>query len=387
MNKPYEIIMKSDDSAEINMYGDIVTTRPVDWWTGEPVQGDFIVVDEFLEDIEGLKDKTKITVHINSGGGDLYAGLAIYNRLKELPAEIITVNDGLAASAASVVFQAGDTRKVNASSTVMVHQAAGGLYGYYQVADLEKVINQLDSCNKAAINVYAEAGGADKDALKALLDAESWLVGQEAVDAGLADEVIDEVGTIVMKLSHDKKRLDVNGVQLSTGGMSRLPTGIPVQPAIKSPTSVSAVVGKNQNEGSNNMDVKNIEELEAKYPELVKEVKAKAFAQGQQQGAIEENERLKGIESIQAAVASKDLINEAKYGEEKLTAEQLAFKAMQTQAEVGMTVMADITADAKESGVNDVTTAPVAGEQTEADKQAEKMNIAIANYKKRNGVK
>ena len=387
MNKPYEIIMKSDDSAEINMYGDIVTTRPVDWWTGEPVPGDFIVVDEFLEDIEELKDKTKITVHINSGGGDLYAGLAIYNRLKELPAEIVTVNDGLAASAASVVFQAGDTRKVNASSTVMVHQAAGRLYGYYQVADLEKVINQLDSCNKAAINVYAEASGADKDELKALLDAESWLVGQEAVDAGLADEVIDEVGTIVMKLSHDKKRLDVNGVQLSTGGMSRLPTGIPVQPAIKSPTPVSAVVGKNQNEGSNNMDVKNIEELEAKYPELVKEVKAKAFAQGQQQGAIEENERLKGIESIQAAVVSKDLINEAKYGEEKMTAEQLAFKAMQAQAEVGMSVLADIKADAEESGVDDVTTAPVAGEQTEADKQAEKMNAAIANYKKMNGVK
>lgn len=386
MNKPYEIIMKSDDSAEINMYGDIVTTRPVDWWTGEPVPGDFIVVDEFLEDIEGLKEKTKITVHINSGGGDLYAGLAIYNRLKELPAEIITVNDGLAASAASVVFQAGDTRKVNASSTVMVHQAAGGLYGYYQVADLEKVINQLESCNKAAINVYAEAGGADKDALKALLDAESWLVGQEAVNAGLADEVIDEVG-VVMKLSHDKKRLDVNGVQLSTGGMYRLPAEIPVQPAAKLPTPVSAVVGKNQNEGSDIMDVKNIEELEAKYPELINEVKAKAFAEGQKQGEIDENKRLKGIESIQAAVVSKDLINEAKYGEEKMTAEQLAFKAMQAQAEVGMTVLADIKADAEESGVDDVTTAPVVGEQTEADKQAEKMNAAIANYKKMNGVK
>lgn len=386
MNKPYEIIMKNDGEAEVNMYGEIVTTRPVDWWTGEPVPGDFIVVDEFLEDLDDLKDKTKITVHINSGGGDLYAGLAIYNRLKELPAEIITINDGLAASAASVVFQAGDTRKVNASSTVMVHQAAGGLYGYYQVADLEKVINQLESCNKAAINVYAEAGGADKDALKALLDAESWLVGQEAVNAGLADEVIDEVG-VVMKLSHDKKRLDVNGVQLSTGGMYRLPAEIPVQPAEKLPTPVSAVVGKNQNEGSNNMDVKNIEELEAKYPELINEVKAKAFAEGQMQGEIDENKRLKGIESIQAAVVSKDLINEAKYGEEKMTAEQLAFKAMQAQAEVGMSVLADIKADAEESGVDDVTTAPVAGEQTEADKQAEKMNIAIANYKKRNGVK
>ena len=386
MKKPYEIIMKTDDTAEVNMYGEIITTRPVDWWTGEPVPGDFIVVDEFLEDLDNLKDKTKITVHINSGGGDLYAGLAIYNRLKELPAEIITINDGLAASAASVVFQAGDTRKVNASSTVMVHQAAGGLCGYYQVADLEKVINQLESCNKAAINVYAEAGGADKDALKALLDAESWLVGQEAVDAGLADEVIDEVG-VVMKLSHDKKRLDVNGVQLSTGGMYRLPAGIPVQPAANLPTPVSAVAEKNTNEGSKIMDVKNIEELEAKYPKLVNEVKAKAFAEGQKQGAIDENKRLKGIESIQAAVVSKDLINEAKYGEEKMTAEQLAFKAMQAQAEVGMTVLADIKADAEESGVDAVTTAPVAGEQTEADKQTEKMNAAIANYKKMNGVK
>lgn len=48
MNKPYEIIMKNDGEAEVNMYGEIVTTRPVDWWTGEPVPGDFIVVDEFF---------------------------------------------------------------------------------------------------------------------------------------------------------------------------------------------------------------------------------------------------------------------------------------------------------------------------------------------------
>lgn len=153
--KPYNIVVnEADNSAEINMYGEVVEQHPVDWWTGEPVAGNFIAVDDFLRDLEDLKTRNSITVHINSVGGDLYAGIAIYNRLKSLPANVVTINDGLAASAGSIIFQAGNTRKVHPGSNIMVHQAMGLLIGYYQTNDLKQVIKQLDAGNKAAVAIY-----------------------------------------------------------------------------------------------------------------------------------------------------------------------------------------------------------------------------------------
>ena len=69
--KAYNIAILDDDSAEINMYGDVVSTWPVDWWTGEKIAGNFIAVDEFLQDLELIKDKANITININSAGGEL----------------------------------------------------------------------------------------------------------------------------------------------------------------------------------------------------------------------------------------------------------------------------------------------------------------------------
>jgi hypothetical protein len=68
-NKAYNIRMISgSNEAEINLYGEIVSSRPVDWWTGEPVSGLFVCLDEFLKDLDSLKDKSSITVRINSVG-------------------------------------------------------------------------------------------------------------------------------------------------------------------------------------------------------------------------------------------------------------------------------------------------------------------------------
>ena len=102
--KAYNIAVIDDDTAEINMYGEVVSRIPVDWWTGEKIPGNFIALDEFLEDLKEIEDKANINIHINSVGGDFYAGLAIYNRLKVLAGNVTTINDGLAASAASIIF-------------------------------------------------------------------------------------------------------------------------------------------------------------------------------------------------------------------------------------------------------------------------------------------
>ena len=93
--KPYNFVELDNNSVEITMYGNVVQDRPIDFWTGEPVPGLFIVLNEFLQELEKIKDKEQITVRINSGGGELYAAISIYNRLKELK-DVITIVDGLA---------------------------------------------------------------------------------------------------------------------------------------------------------------------------------------------------------------------------------------------------------------------------------------------------
>ena len=123
------------------MYGEVVESVPVDWWTGKPTEGLYICEKDFLNDLEQYKEKSKITVRINSVGGDLYAGLAIANRMKDLDAEVITIADALCASAAVAIFEVGIRRKVYSGSQIMIHEPLPCyIYGRYDVQE-SKVAN------------------------------------------------------------------------------------------------------------------------------------------------------------------------------------------------------------------------------------------------------
>lgn len=374
MKKAYSIKMMGTNDAELNLYGEIVSDRPIDWYTGQPTEDAYIVSSELLADLEDLKTKDNITIHLNSVGGDLYAGLAIYNRLKALPANITTINDGLAASAASIIFQAGDTRKVHAGSNIMVHQAAGFLFGYYQLNDLNQVSKQLRAANKTAINVYAEASGRDTDEIKRMVDAETWLTGDEAVEAGLADELISSDEDITMGLTEDGNHLVVNGVRLSTRGMHNIPAGLPVMPAnlIQSNAAALAADDKNSNERDDQMEIKNLTDLKTAYPELMEQARAEAFDAGKAEGAADERARLEGIDTIASTIADKALVLDAMYGDNPLNAEQLALKALQQQAKIGNTMLQNMAADTVDSGVNAVNAVPA---QTAEPSEAE-MKVA-----------
>ena len=365
---PYNIVVNEEaNSAEINMYGEVVATRPVDWWTGEPIPGNFIAQDEFLRDLEELAGKDSITVHINSVGGDMYAGIAIYNRLKGLAAKVTTINDGLAASAGSLIFMAGDTRKVNAGSNLMIHGAAGFLYGYYQVQDLAAIKKQLEAHNKAGVNIYAEATGKDKDTIKNMVDKETWLTGADAVEAGFAHEVIGEDTPVSMSLTPDKAHIVVNGVSMSVRGLTNIPAGIEVMPAAPVSNAVTTLPIDNNNQNhtrsEEEMPITNVDELRAAHPELVAQVENAARTEG----ANNERARIQGIEAIQNAIADNALITDAKFGANPLTAEQLAFKAMQAQAAIGNTMLNNMAADNAASGAANVATAPNAGPEVKAE--------------------
>lgn len=133
----------------------------------------------------------KIHVHINSGGGSAFDGVAICNMLKQHSAEIIVHVDGWAASAASVIAMAGDRIIMPSNTMMMIHQASTIEYGN---ADLfEKTARDLRKIDSALAASYKNRFVGTEEELRQLLKDETWLTADEAVALGLADEVADEI--------------------------------------------------------------------------------------------------------------------------------------------------------------------------------------------------
>lgn len=360
--KPYNIVGADTEDVEIEMYGEIVETRPVDWWTGEPVDGLYIVLKDFMSDLDNLKNKNSITVRINSIGGDLEAGVAIYNRLKELE-NVTTIIDGLAASAAGLVFQAGCKRKIYESGQFMAHGASVGLCGYHNVQDLDKIRNRLIAANEQVVNIFAERTGQTKTKLKHMVESETWLTGQAAVDEGFADEVIE--GQVSMSMSTDKTLFYCNGIPMQAKNFGIFPEGVKIVPATQKSTENKT----KKDEGGTTMT---LEELKNKHPELVNQIEEDAkktvdTSTAAQNAVAEERQRIKDIESIEATIADKELVNNAKYGENPMSAKDLAFVAMQKQAQLGNTFLQEMRNDVNTSGVEDVSPTPAKDDQKAKD--------------------
>jgi ATP-dependent Clp protease protease subunit len=134
-----------------------------------------------------------VTVSINSPGGDFFEGLAIYNLLREHPHKVTVKVVGLAASAASVIAMAGDEIQVARSGFLMIHNAWSVVIGNRH--DLRAAADVMDQFDASMADLYAQASGmTNKEAAK-LMDAETWMTGQGALDAGFATSLLtaDEV--------------------------------------------------------------------------------------------------------------------------------------------------------------------------------------------------
>ncbi|WP_405676790.1 Clp protease ClpP [Streptomyces sp. NBC_01511] len=139
--------------------------------------------------IEELKYVTspQLTVHLSSPGGEIFEGIAVYNALRSHPSSVTVRVDSLAASIASVILQAGDRRVMQPFSQVMIHEGSGLCWG--DAADMLEMAELLDRQSDNIAAVYAERGGGTPESWRDLMRAESWFTAEEAVTAGLADEV------------------------------------------------------------------------------------------------------------------------------------------------------------------------------------------------------
>ena len=147
---------------------------------------DGISASDFVAQIAGLKGK--LDIHVNSGGGDVFDGIAIANAIRSHKGAVTTTVDGLAASIASVIAQAGQERIAAAGSMLMIHEASGGCIG--DAAEMAKMAETLDKVSANLADIYADRSGRGsagtwRDAMKA----ETWYTAEEAVAAGLADKV------------------------------------------------------------------------------------------------------------------------------------------------------------------------------------------------------
>lgn len=181
MSKKYYSLVQSEKEADIHIYGDITSWE----WLESDVSSYTL-----SKEIEALEGVDTINVHINSYGGEVAEGLAIYNSLKRHNAKIKTYCDGFACSAASVIFMAGDERVMSTVSLLMIHNAWS--YAKGNANQLRKQADDLEKITQASINAYMNEISISEEELKQLLDDESWITPQEALDMGFITTIINE---------------------------------------------------------------------------------------------------------------------------------------------------------------------------------------------------
>ena len=146
-----------------------------------------ITADDFVDALDDV-NTGRITLHINSPGGSVFDGVSIYNALRDHPARVDVMIDGVAASAASFIAMAGDTVTMNRGSEMMVHNAHGLVVG--DSVAMREMASLLDRQNNKIAKIYSARAGGPTDHWLKSMEAETWYDPQEAVQAGLADRAV-----------------------------------------------------------------------------------------------------------------------------------------------------------------------------------------------------
>lgn len=173
-NASFEVFARDDDTTEINLYDEI------GGWFG-------VTAKQFREKLDGVKS-SKIILNINSPGGDVFDGIAIYNDLLAHKAYVVVRVTGLAASAASLIAMAGDEVHIADNAFFMIHNAWSVAIG--DARAMTKRANLLSMIDAELGETYAARTGGDADDIREQMNDETWFNADEAVEQGFADKII-----------------------------------------------------------------------------------------------------------------------------------------------------------------------------------------------------
>lgn len=181
--KKLRISNKSATSAEIILYAGIGQ----DFWG----DGSMVSAKEFSDQLKALDPAVnELTVRINSPGGDVFDGIAIYNRLNQFKGTVKVYIDGLAASIASIIALAGDEIIIGDGALYMIHLPWTWAVGNRM--ELDNTVNRLMDVEDQLIGIYAKKSGMDKNEVKSLLEAETWMDADQAIELGFVDEKMED---------------------------------------------------------------------------------------------------------------------------------------------------------------------------------------------------
>lgn len=166
---------KAADSAEISIFDEIGI-----WGIG---------VADFKKEFDAVKGAASIKALINSPGGDVFAGMAIYNLLSQVKDKLDVHVLGLAASISSVIALAGKSLTMDTGTYYMIHNPWSIAFGTSK--DFRKLADQLDQISGSMADIYTARSALTREEVLALMDEETWMTAQEAVDNGFADEAIE----------------------------------------------------------------------------------------------------------------------------------------------------------------------------------------------------
>lgn len=365
----YSMSMEDGRNAEITMYGDIVKKRPVDEWTGKPIPGDYIIESEFLEDLDKLNRPQTLTIRMNSLGGDTAVSILIHNRLRDLASKgtaLTCIVDGVAMSGGSVIMSACDTVKVNPSSLIMVHKCWSFLFGGYNADELREMAAAHDAWDKAIVNAYRRKCGLSEEEITRMMAETTYMTGQEAIDKGFADSLMENAEPLNIAASADGRSLFVRGRELHLCPGMFAPDSIPTaRPEVKAPVE-NILPEENREEGGEQM-TENKETAQAAEPVSAAEQVAA------------ERQRLRDIDAI-AALYDPELVQAAKYGEDPCTAQELAYRAaVQAAASAeseGKAFLAAMRTDAKAAA--EVGAAPISEPPEDPENMMPEQRMAAA---------
>ena len=188
----WELKQRAEDAGtlELYIYGDVEGDSQ-NFWTGEVIRSE-TSAKALRDALAEYPDANEIAIYINSAGGSVTEGTAIYNQLKRHGAHKTVYVDGFACSIASVIAMAGDTVVMPRNALMMIHNMSMGVFG--NAAELRKAADNLDTINQAGMAAYLQKAGEKLDAgkLKEMYDAETWLTAAQCMELGLADQYADK---------------------------------------------------------------------------------------------------------------------------------------------------------------------------------------------------
>lgn len=277
----------ADDKAEILIYGEI----GADFW------GEGNDPKKFAEQLQQIKAST-LTVRINSGGGDLFAGLAMYSALKQFKGKVVTYIDGLAASAASIIAMAGNEVIMPKNAILMIHNASTVSYGDHN--QFRKLADDMETSTNAMVETYMAKTGMSSEVIKAMMDAETYLSANDALAQGFIDSIDED---IQLSASINNGEIVINGINtaLPANKVAKISELLAIKPV---------KANKTQNNHINKEPVMSLtlEAFKQNHPDICEQIKAQAY----QDGVQVERERIKSIEELEMQ-GHRDICVKAKF--------------------------------------------------------------------------